>query len=64
MDEANVKRRTSQRIDANRTFPQLALLQRGVDDLAVLPVRTEQSVSKCLSMRMLGSSPGGIAMGF
>ncbi len=55
--------RTSQRMGAKRTLPHFGRAHRGVEEDFFLPVRTEQSVSKCLSMRMLGSSPAGMAIG-
>lgn len=57
------KRHTSHRMGANNSLPHFGLAHRGVEEVFCLPVRTEQSVSKCLSMRMLGSSPAGIAIG-
>ena len=54
---------TSQRIGEKRTFLQLPLAQMGVDFDLALPVTTEHSFSKCMSIRTFGSWPGRIATG-
>ena len=61
--ETGGREHTSHRMGANRTLPHFGLAHRGVEDDFCLPVSTGQSVSKCFSMRMLGSSPAGMAMG-
>lgn len=53
--ENRKERRTSQRIGEKRTFLQLPRAQVGVDLDLTLPVTTEHSFSKCMSIRTFGS---------
>lgn len=55
---------TSQLIGAKSALPHLSRAQMGVDlALADFPVITLHSLLMCLSMRIFGSCPGGIATG-
>lgn len=56
--------RTEQKIGDMRDFPHFLFAQVGrVDFLGGLPVQTGQSLARCSSIRALGSSSRGIAMG-
>jgi hypothetical protein len=52
-----------QRIGENKTFLQVGRAQSGVDFALTLPVTTEHSLSRCMSIRKLGSCPGRIETG-
>lgn len=57
------KEHTVQRIGENKTFLQVGRAQSGVVFALTLPVTTEHSLSRCMSIRTLGSCPGRTATG-